>query len=115
MSINGKKKGSRYELDIVRFFRELGYECSTSRYSSRELDDKKVDICSVDPFLVQAKAVEKLPKSYHSILKELPDEKGKYRILMHKKSRQGTVVSMELETFRELLQMLLKHGVLKAK
>lgn len=98
---------------IVSFFRELGYECSTSRYSSRELDDKKVDIFGVDPFLVQTKAVEKMKKSYHDTIEELPDEKGKYRILIHKKNRRGSIVAMELDTFKELLTMLIHGGYIK--
>lgn len=110
--IKGKKKGSKYELDIVQFFRELGYVCSTSRYSSRELDDAKVDIFGIAPWNVQGKAVEKLPKSYHAILAEMPKDSN-YNLLFHKKNRQGTVVSMELDTFKEILQMLISGGMIK--
>lgn len=96
----------------MNFFKKLGYKCTTSRYSSKEKDDQKIDLCGIDPFHVQCKAVEALG-SYHKVLESIPDEKGRYRLLFHKRTRQGTVVAMELSTFEELLEMLISGGRLK--
>lgn len=113
MANSNRDKGHRFEREIAKKFRELGFNCTTSRYSSKEKDDAKIDLCGTEPFNVQLKAVERLG-SYHKVLASLPQENGLYRLLMHKKSREGTIVAMELETFLELLQKMIEANIIYA-
>ena len=110
--LNGRAKGHTYERTVAQWWRDLGFGCTTSRYTSREMDDQCVDLMGTEPFQCQLKAVEKLPKSYHAILDEMP-KNSSYNLLFHKKNRQGSIVAMELDTFKELLQMLIAAGVIK--
>ncbi len=111
---NSRNKGHGYERDVAKFFRELGFSCTTSRYSNKQLDNEgKIDLC-MDVFSVQCKAVERLG-SPHTELAKIQDFPGKYRLLFHKKKRQGTTVSMGLSDFREILEMLIAHGAIKPK
>jgi D-arabinose 1-dehydrogenase-like Zn-dependent alcohol dehydrogenase len=99
--INARKKGHSYELLIRDFFKELGYtDCVSSRSESKNLDDKGVDLVFTGSFWVQCKAVENLG-SVHAILDRMPKD-DKMNLVFHKKNRQGTIVCMELETFRTL-------------
>lgn len=110
--INGKKKGNRYELWIVDFFKRHGFDCATSRLMSRALDNAKSDIYGITPFHVQAKACERLPKSAHAILDEMPKDTN-YRLLFHKVNRKGTTVTMPLEDFEDILKQLIITGSIK--
>lgn len=101
MAVNGRNKGNAYERSLAKLFRELGFECTTSRYSSKELDDKKVDLCGL-PINVQAKAVEKLG-CMHTVLDSMPKDE-KINVVFHKKNRKGTIVAMTQEDFLQLLE-----------
>lgn len=99
--INARKKGHSFELIVRDFFRDLGYtECVSSRSESKNLDDKGVDLCYTGPFYVQCKAVENLG-SIHAVLAKMPKE-HKLNVVFHKKNRQGTIVAMDIETFKVL-------------
>lgn len=101
MAVNGRNKGNSYERSLAQLFRDLGYPCTTSRYSSKELDDKKVDLHGL-PFNIQAKAVERLG-CMHKVLSEMPKE-DKLNFVFHKKNRKGTIVCMTQEHFLQLLE-----------
>jgi hypothetical protein len=107
MATRGKSaraKGHGYELQVRDFFRELGYtECVSSRSESKNLDDKGVDLCFTGPYYVQCKAVEALG-SMHKVLAEMPKE-DKLNLVFHKRSRQGTIVAMDLKTFQALAKV----------
>ena len=74
-------KGHSYEREIVKEMRGLGYDCDTSRYANRKLDDAKVDIAGL-PFNIQCKAYKKQP-SFRPILDEMPQEE-KINTVFHK-------------------------------
>lgn len=114
MPVNRRNKGHAYELEVIRFLKELGWNCVSSRSESKRTDDAGIDICYSDPFAIQAKAWERAP-SYHDILKEMPEKAGIFNLLFHKKNRRGTIVSMELDTFKEIVEMLIHSGVLKPR
>lgn len=98
--INARKKGHAFELVIRDVFIDLGYtDCVSSRSESKNLDDKGVDLCYTGPFHAQCKAVENLG-SLHKILASMPKEK--LNLVFHKRNRQGTIVAMDLETFKIL-------------
>lgn len=110
---SSRNKGHAYERTIVQLFKELGWpDACTSRSESKRKDDEGIDCCYTDPFQIQAKAVEKLG-SYHAILEKMKRRKGMYNLIFHKRNRQGTIVAMELDDFLEILQMLIKNGIIK--
>lgn len=100
---NNRRAGHGFERDIRKFFIDLGFlKCETSRYASREMDDKKVDLVHTDPFYVQCKYTQQI--NAHNVLASMPQEKDKINLLFHKKKNLGTVVSMRMEDFAILLQ-----------
>lgn len=108
--INARTKGHSYERDLVKKFKELGLECSTSRLSSKALDDAKVDIFGL-PINVQAKAVE-ATKCLHTILESMPKD-GKMNVVFHKKNRRDTVVAMHEKDFMQLLIWAIDSGYIQ--
>ena len=109
--INARKKGHAFELVVAEEFRKLGFQgAQTTRYGSKQMDDEGVDIMNVEPFTVQCKAVESL--NVHKAFAEMPDYQGHYRVLFHKKNRQGTLVTMDVEQWLELRDMLKINHIL---
>jgi hypothetical protein len=108
---SARQKGHSFELQIRDFFKELGYEkCVSSRSESKNKDDQGVDLCYTGPFNVQCKAVENLG-SMHRVLSEMPQDSN-YNIVFHKRNRQGTVVAMTIEDFKEIIQMLTQNQII---
>lgn len=105
--INVRAKGHNLERRIAQLFRDLGFEdCLTSRLESKRQDDLGVDLCHTGPFQIQAKANENLGAP-HKILASMPQKKGKYNLVWHKRNHQGCVVSMTEEHFVEILKLLI--------
>lgn len=102
--INSRAKGHTYERALVKLFKEkFGFDkCTTSRLSSKALDDAKVDLFGL-PVNVQAKAVEKLG-CVHSILSSMPED-GKMNFVFHKKNNKGSIVCMNESSFVELFTL----------
>lgn len=110
-----KKKGNNYELKIIKLMKQLGFKRAvSSRAQSRNLDALGVDIVNTDPFLIQCKAWESAP-SYHKVLSSMPQHKGKYNLVFHKRNNQGSVVVMTEEDFIELLEMLISNKIINPK
>lgn len=111
--INVRKKGHKYELQIAKLFKELGFSaCVSSRSESKRTDDEKIDLCFTAPFQAQCKAVERLG-NLHSVLDEMPKRKNLWNVVFHKRSRQGTVVAMAEEDFVAIVKLLIKHKAIK--
>jgi hypothetical protein len=104
---SARNKGKNFELYLVKKFKELGQNCTTSRFSSKEQDDLGVDLCNVRGLNVQAKAVERLGP-LHPILSRMP--KNNINVVFHKMNRQGTIVAMSEEDFMEIYKHLLANG-----
>jgi len=110
--INARKKGHAYELQVRDKFIDIGFtDCQTSRYASREMDDKKIDLCGTGEFQVQCKAVENLGPP-HNVIAEMP--KG-MNILFHKINRKGSVVSMSEETFFKLAKIYVYENLISRR
>jgi hypothetical protein len=110
--INSKHKGNKYEQAVARWWKKRGFkECMTARYASKLTDDQKVDLVNTGVFSVQVKAKESgiYP---HTELTLMPKDSN-YNLLFHKRNRKGTVVSMTLEDFGELLDMLIVNKIIK--
>ena len=90
-----RAKGLNFERSLVRIFTELGIP--DVRRSSTYMDDKKVDLEGIPHLNVQAKAMEHLGSS-HTILSQMPKDTN-INVVIHKKSRKGTVACMDLDDF----------------
>jgi hypothetical protein len=110
MAVNGRNKGNTYERSLAQLFRELGFTCTTSRYSSKELDDKKVDLCGL-PINVQAKAVERLG-CMHRVLAEMPVDE-KVNVVFHKKNRKGTICCLTEKDFLKIFKLLKDNNLIE--
>ncbi len=109
--INGRTKGHSYERALVKLFKELGFSaCTTSRLSSKALDDAKVDLFGL-PINVQAKAVEKMG-CLHSVLESMPKD-DKVNVVFHKKNNKGSIVAMSDKDFLKIMKALIELGHLK--
>lgn len=111
--MNGKRNrqwGHKFEQDIARWWRTLGFGCVTSRAESKSLDDAGIDLVLDAPFDCQLKATEKLG-SAHTILAKMKPRKGRYKALFHKRKRQGVTVTLSLEDFGEIISKLKKDGI----
>lgn len=109
--INSRTKGKRYEQQIANLWMSLfGGHVERTSYASKKLDDMGVDLTDTDPFLIQCKAVEQ-SLNVHDILDRMPQD-GRYCIVMHKRNNRGTVVSMQLDDFLELLDAMRSNGIL---
>jgi hypothetical protein len=108
---SARQKGHTYELQIRDFFKDLGWDKAvSSRSESKNKDDQGIDLCFTDPFNVQCKAVENLG-SIHKVLISMPNDQN-YNLIFHKRNRQGTIVAMTLEDFKEIIQMLKSNQII---
>lgn len=79
-----RSKGCNFERQIAQEMRELGWsDCATSRYSSKETDDAKVDLVNTFPFNFQCKAWESTVP-YLNVLESMPKDEN-INIILHKK------------------------------
>lgn len=107
-----RNKGHGFERSIAQMFRDMGWtKCKTSRYESKMLDDACVDLTNTNPFQIQCKNVERLG-NLHTELSKMP-KGSNYNLVFHKRSRQGTIVAMSLDDFKEILQMLINNQIIK--
>lgn len=109
--INARTKGKRYEQQIANLWRQLfGGHPERTAYASKKLDDMGVDLTDTDPFLIQCKAVEQ-SLNVHDILERMPSD-DRYPVVMHKRNNRGTVVSMSLSDFLEIVEMMRSNGLI---
>ncbi len=107
-----KKKGSNYELQVIKILKELGFSgCASSRSCNRALDDAKVDIAGLPSLNVQCKAVE-ATVDLHKVLESMPTD-DKINIVFHKKNRREPVIAIQQKDFIPLLKLMIEHGVVK--
>ena len=100
--INARTKGNQFEIYVRNVFRALGYmRAKTSRSCNRELDAAGVDLVGTSHYLVQCKAVER-SQDMHKLLDKMPKQPGDMPLVMHKRNRQGTTVTMHLDAFLRL-------------
>jgi hypothetical protein len=82
----------------------------TARNLSRIKDGLKCDVLNVPMMNLQAKATESTP-SYHSLLKEMPQDTN-YNVIFHKRNHKGEVVVLSKEDFYEIIKMLIVNQVI---
>jgi len=100
--LNAKNKGNHFELYCRNIFQALGYmQTKTSRSTNRAMDNAGVDLVGTGKYLVQCKAVER-SQDVHKLIERMPKLPGAMPLVMHKRNRQGTIVSMPLDIFLRL-------------
>lgn len=100
-----KHKGSQWEYDLIKMFKEIGYDdCMTSRGESKKIDNMKIDIISESlPFYCQAKNLANNP-SYFKIAEECPLKDKPFVICWKKSDEQGKAIAMiPMDFFIKLL------------
>lgn len=110
-----RTKGHNMERAIVNELKEIGYvNAKTSRYSSKLLDDSKVDINYV-PFNIQSKAVKtsinyvKLIAEIRALIKKnCPDRESYPLMIFHKRATNSDLVIMERKDLYKILEQLPK-------
>ena len=115
MNIDRKKLGKRsrnegnnWELDILKWLKNLFPDAVTSRNESRTRDAQKVDFCNTRMWNFQAKSTC-TGVNYHKLLNEMPV--GELNVIIHKRTEKagtkfmdkGHYVIMDEDTFQILL------------
>lgn len=118
MANTNRTKGHTAERLYAQKFREIFPECQTARYTSRQMDDAKVDLTGL-PFLVQIKAGKQKGMKPELILEEMynlvPNSlKEQVKLVIHHKQgakgRRRTpydsLVTMTFDDFFTLISMV---------
>ena len=109
-----KNKGSRYEQQIAKELRELGFEgVKTSRAVNKEADNNKVDIVDTKnqlPFNIQLKKTLVAPQ-YFKIREESTVSPESFILFWAKQEKKetnictvGECVTMDKQTFYQLIK-----------
>ena len=109
-----KTKGSRYEQQIAKELRDLGFTgCVTARSESKSTDDNKIDIVDKDgklPFNIQLKKTLVAPQ-YFKIREESTVNPESFVLFWAKQEKKetnictvGECVTMDKKTFYQLIK-----------
>ena len=101
-----KNKGNLWEYDLIKMFKEIGYEdCVTSRGENKKLDAAKIDILSESlPFYCQAKNLANTPP-YFKISDECPLKDKPFVICWKKSDEHDKAIAMiPIDFFLKLLE-----------
>lgn len=109
-----KNKGNRYEAQIAKELRDLGFGgCKTSRSESKSTDDNKVDIIDTEgklPCSIQLKKTQSTP-SYFKIRSESTVDPKTFCIIWNKQEKKetnicsvGECVMIDKSFFYELIK-----------
>lgn len=109
-----KNKGNRYEAQIAKELRDLGFPgVKTSRSESKSTDDNKIDIIDTEnklPVNIQLKKTQSIP-SYFKIRSESTVDPKTFAIIWNKQEKKktnicsvGECVIISKELFYELIK-----------
>lgn len=106
-----KRKGNRFELEVVNKLKDIGYNVATSRSHSKSTDDNKIDIFDLDgtlPVNIQTKYTQATP-NFFAIRNACTDKDKPFVILWKKavlgKISPGTIAMIPAELFYELISL----------
>ena len=116
-----KNKGNRYEAQIAKELRDLGFiGVKTSRSESKSIDDNKVDIIDTEhklPVNIQIKKTQAIP-SYFKIRNESTVDPKTFVIIWNKQEKKetnicsiGECVIISKELFYELIKPYSNGGM----
>lgn len=114
---NVRRIGHNYERKIAKELRDLGFpRASTSRATSRIMDDAKIDINGVS-FNIQCKAVKTglnvflvLDEMDKAIPQLVPEREQFINVVFHKKEKDEIVV-LRKEEWYLIVKKLLENGI----
>ena len=100
MSINGKQKGKRGELELVKKLKEYGYDCKRSvQYCGANGD---ADVIGLPGIHIECKRVERLNID-EAMLQAIRDRReAEYPTVFHRKNNHEWLVTMRLEDWIEI-------------
>lgn len=100
MGVNGKDKGKRGELELVKKLKEYGYDCRRSvQYCGANGD---ADVVGLPNIYIECKRVERL-NLYDAMAQAKHDAKGdELPAVFHRKNNCKWLVTVELEDFMKL-------------
>ena len=103
--MNSRQKGKRGELELAKVLRSLGYEEARrgQQYSGANGD---ADVVGVPGLHIECKRVESL--NVEAALKQAESDApgGQIPVVMHRKNGDGWKVTLRLETFIRIYQVL---------
>jgi Holliday junction resolvase len=104
--INSKQKGKRYELEVARYFRELGFDkARRSVQYNGQTEEGQADIVGV-PFLhIECKHKEKLnieEAMQQALRDKQASKKNRIPVVIHRKNGKKSKVTMTLDDFTKL-------------
>lgn len=103
--IDSKEKGKRFERWCCKWWHQLtGREVERSAAVAPHLDAQGIDLIGTGIWVVQCKSVER-SMDLHKVLDRMPLDAG-INVVLHKRSKRGTVVSMRLDDFAWVLSKL---------
>lgn len=107
-----KRKGNRFELEVINKLKEIGYtDCVSSRSKDKLADANKIDVISDSlPVLIQCKYSKNTP-NYFGIEEACSDKSKPFTIIWKKtgdsgKNSPGTLAMIPFNYFLELLNRL---------
>ena len=102
--INSKQKGKRYELEIAKYFKDLGFEnARRSVQYNGKVEEGQADVVGV-PFLhIECKHNESLniEKALQQAIRD-NGEKNRIPVVIHRKNGEKSKVTMTLDDFSML-------------
>jgi Holliday junction resolvase len=100
VSINGKQKGKRGELELVKKLKEYGYDCKRSvQYCGANGD---ADVIGLPRIHIECKRVERLNID-DAMLQAIRDRReGEYPAVFHRKNNHEWLVTMRLNDWIEI-------------
>ena len=100
MSINGKQKGTRGELELVKKLKEYGYDCKRSvQYCGANGD---ADVIGLEGIHIECKRVERLNID-DAMLQAIRDRReGEFPAVFHRKNNGKWMVTMLLDDWQEI-------------
>lgn len=94
MSINGKQKGKKGELELAKILKEYGYNCRRGQqYNGLEGDD----VVGLDFIHIECKRVETLNIDKAMEQSKNDSKKSEFPAVFHRKNRTKWKVTMELD------------------
>ncbi len=102
MAVNGKQKGKRGELELVRKLKEYGFDTRRSVQYNGKADDGQADLVGLKGIHIESKRVERL-NLYDAMAQAIHDAKdGELPSVFHRKNHSEWLVTMRLQDWMEL-------------
>lgn len=100
MAVNSRDKGKRGELELANELKKAGYNARRSRQFAGINGD--ADVVGLPNIHIEVKRVEKLNSST-AMAQSIRDARaGELPVVMHRKNREGWLVTMRLEDWLRL-------------